>query len=82
MYKKSHHKEPKLSYKIAEINRGNVCPFGLLSFSAGATYFALNTWSICTIIGNVILTFGYSLSIVISPYLFIRSNYNDTLCNL
>ena len=82
MYKKSHRKEPKTSHKVNEIVGTLFALIGLLSFACGATYFTLNTWEICTTIGKVILSMGYIIALVIPAYLFIRSNYNDTLCNL
>lgn len=82
MYKKSHRKEPKLSYKVNEIVGTLFALIGLLMFATGATYFALNTWEICTTIGKVLLSMGYIIALTIPAYLFIRSNYNDTLCNI
>ena len=82
MYKKSHRKEPKTSYKVNEIVGTLFALIGLLMFASGATYFALNTWEICTTIGKVLLSMGYIIAITIPAYLFIRSNYNETLCNL
>lgn len=82
MYKKSLRKEPKTSYKVNEIVGTLFALIGLLMFASGATYFALNTWEICTTIGKVILTICYVIAIVIPAYLFIQSNYNDTLCNI
>jgi hypothetical protein len=82
MYKKSHHKEPKLSYKVNEIVGTLFALTGLLMFASGATYFTLNTWEICTTIGKVILSMGYIIALVIPAYLFIKSNYNNALCNL
>ena len=82
MYKKSHRKEPKTSYKVNEIVGTLFALIGLLMFASGATYFTLNTWEICTTIGKVILSIGYTIALVIPAYLFIRSNYNETLCNL
>lgn len=82
MYKKSYQKEPKLSYKVNEIVGTLFALVGLLMFASGATYFTLNTWEICTTIGKVILSMSYMIALVIPAYLFIRSNYNDTLCNL
>nr|DAU19587.1 MAG TPA: hypothetical protein [Crassvirales sp.] len=55
---------------------------GILSFACGATYFTLNTWEICTTIGKVLLSIGYIIALTIPAYLFIKSNYNQTLCNL
>ena len=82
MYKKSHRKEPKTSYKVTEIVGTLFALIGLLMFASGATYFILNTWEICTTIGKVLLSIGYTIALVIPAYLFIRSNYNDILCNL
>ena len=82
MYKKSLRKEPKTSYKVAEIVGTLFALIGLLMFASGATYFTLNMWEICTTIGKVLLSMGYIIAIVIPAYLFIRSNYNSTLCNL
>ena len=82
MYKKSYLKEPKTSYKVNEIVGTLFALIGLLSFACGATYFTLNTWEICTTIGKVILSMGYIIPLLIPSYLFIRSNYNNTLCNL
>lgn len=82
MYKKSLRKEPKTSYKVTEIVGTLFALIGLLSFICGATYFTLNTWEICTTIGKVLLSMGYIIALVIPAYLFIRSNYNDTLCNI
>lgn len=82
MYKKSLRKEPKLSYKVNEIVGTLFALIGLLMFASGATYFALNTWEICTTIGKVILSIGYIIALVIPAYLFIKSNYNNVVCNL
>lgn len=82
MYKKSHKKEPKLSYKVNEIVGTLFALIGLLMFASGATYFTLNTWEICTTIGKVLLSIGYIIALVIPAYLFIKSNYNNVLCNL
>ena len=82
MYKKNHHKEPKLSYKVNEIVGTLFALIGLLMFASGATYFTLNTWEICTTIGKVLLSIGYTIALVIPAYLFIRSYYNNTLCNI
>lgn len=82
MYKKSHRKKPKLSYKVNEIVGTLFALIGLLMFASGATYFTLNTWEICTTIGKVILSIGYIIALVIPAYLFIKSNYNNVLCNL
>lgn len=82
MYKKSHHKEPKTSYKVTEIVGTLFALIGLLMFASGATYFTLNTWEICTTIGKVILSMSYVIALVITAYLFIKSNYNKTLCIL
>lgn len=78
MYKK----EPKLNYKVNEIVGTLFALIGLLMFASGATYFALNTWEICTTIGKVLLSMGYIIALVIPAYLFIKSNYNNVLCNL
>lgn len=82
MYKKSLRKEPKTSYKVSEIVGTLFALIGLLMFASGATYFTLNTWEICTTIGKVLLSIGYIIAVTITTYLFIRSNYNETLCNL
>ena len=82
MYKKSHRKEPKTSYKVNEIVGTLFALIGLLMFASGATYFTINTWEICTTIGKVILSIGYIIALVIPAYLFIKSNYNNALCNL
>lgn len=82
MYKKSCRKEPKTSYKVTELLGTMFALIGLLSFACGATYFTLNTWEICTTIGKVLLSMGYIITLAIPAHLFIRSNYNNTLCNL
>ena len=82
MYKKSHRKKTKQSYKVNEIVGTLFALIGLLMFASGATYFTLNTWEICTTIGKVILSIGYIIALVIPAYLFIKSNYNNVLCNL
>lgn len=82
MYKKSLRKEPKTSYKVNEIVGTLFALIGLLMFASGATYFTLNTWEICTTIGKVLLSMGYIIAITIPAYLFIKSNYNNVLCNL
>lgn len=82
MYKKNLRKEPKLSYKVTEIVGTLFALIGLLMFASGATYFTLNTWKICTTIGKVLLSMCYIIALVIPAYLFIKSNYNNVLCNL